>query len=98
MRSLLPGSRSARIDTYSILSPTLFLFCCLMIRRPPRSPPFPYPTLFRSVDVLRAAPAPADRLRRGLHRRVQLHQRSAEHTAELQSHSFISYALFFLKN
>src|SRR5260221_2609517 len=38
------------LDFYlsSILSPHLFLFFFLMIRRPPRSTLFPYTTLFRS--------------------------------------------------
>src|SRR2546429_6627859 len=31
-----------------------------MIRRPPRSTLFPYPTLFRSTVALSGAPAPAD--------------------------------------
>src|SRR5258705_9281391 len=33
-----------------------FLFFFLMIRRPPRSTLFPYTTLFRSLDIIRAAP------------------------------------------
>src|SRR5262249_59457839 len=55
-----------------------------MIRRPPRSPLFPYTTLFRSVDVAAAGhrrgarPArPPARLAGGM--------RSEEHTSELQS-------------
>src|SRR2546427_7839912 len=67
-----------------------------MIRRPPRSTLFPYPTLFRS-------PGPGDRHRQGIGparpRRcrfphgpeVELHAppvpRSEEHTSELQSQS-----------
>src|SRR2546423_2509273 len=39
-----------------------------MIRRPPRSPLFPYTTLFRSRDALAAEPRDAQRrLRRGAH-------------------------------
>src|ERR1051326_8318665 len=62
-----------------------------MIRRPPRSTLFPYTTLFRSVgggcgggvfDSFLVSPSP---------------NRSEEHTSELQSHSFISYAVFCLK-
>src|SRR2546428_6816760 len=62
-----------------------------MIRRPPRSTLFPYPTLFRSLHF---ADAPAeqgpkrfgkvsiDRLER-----LEEMQRSEEHTSELQSRS-----------
>src|ERR1051326_5145833 len=64
-----------------------------MIRRPPRSTLFPYTTLFRSRHHARRAGGggkahrPAPRAR----------DRSEEHTSELQSHSFISYAVFCLK-
>src|ERR1051326_7178217 len=70
----------------------------LMIRRPPRSTLFPYTTLFRSA-------LPAVRRRRADHRgplpdlrRLRPHpaDRSEEQTSELQSHSFISYAVFCL--
>src|SRR5210317_2282131 len=64
-----------------------------MIRRPPRSTPyptlFPYTTLFRSVGV-DAHPPHADEC-------DQYTDRSEEHTSELQSHSEISYAVFCLK-
>src|SRR5256886_13372043 len=33
-----------------------------MIRRPPRSPPFPYPTLFRSLRIGGATPADVAKL------------------------------------
>src|ERR1051326_9413783 len=69
-----------------------FVFCFfffLMIRRPPRSTLFPYTTLFRSP--LWAA---SMWLRPPLERWPC---RSEEHTSELQSHSFISYAVFCLK-
>src|ERR1051326_6920683 len=74
-------------------------FFCLMIRRPPRSTLFPYTTLFRSVTSaysrsaflrLSIASLLCGKWRGG--------SRSEEHTSELQSHSFISYALFFLFN
>src|SRR4051812_49843921 len=58
-----------------------------MIRRPPRSPLFPYTTLFRSPDRPRGchprrAPFPA---RLGWSSRSVI-RRSEEHTSELQSH------------
>src|ERR1051326_8047018 len=63
-----------------------------MIRRPPRSTLFPYTTLFRSVpDVKRM------RLWEWKERGGGGTNRSEEHTSELQSHSFISYAVFCLK-
>src|SRR5712671_6740398 len=59
------------------------LFFFLMIRRPPRSTLFPYTTLFRS----RRTECP---LGPSGHRRIDVrhgceHQRSEEHTSELQS-------------
>src|SRR2546430_17082877 len=36
-------------------SPNILSFFFLMIRPPPSSPPFPYPTLFRSMSVKRPA-------------------------------------------
>src|ERR1051326_9342101 len=70
----------------------LCFFFFLMIRRPPRSTLFPYTTLFRSVrSGIEFAPARRERSTGpGRHR-------SEEHTSELQSHSFISYAVFCLK-
>src|SRR5690349_23714823 len=54
-----------------------------MIRRPPRSTLFPYTTLFRSR---RRDPRGCRRLRRGRDRPpVGDHDRSEEHTSELQS-------------
>src|ERR1051326_6589979 len=71
-----------------------------MIRRPPRSTLFPYTTLFRSQKE-----------ENGVNKKLILltatslfvsvsafAQRSEEHTSELQSHSFISYAVFFLND
>src|SRR5258706_15860517 len=61
----------------------LFFFFFLMIRRPPRSTLFPYTTLFRSVMR-----RPGDRRRCGpcrLQRHRARHERSEEHTSELQS-------------
>src|ERR1051326_7461828 len=68
----------------------------LMIRRPPRSTLFPYTTLFRSqvvdcegiaLDVFRRHANPFGHA-------AGIEVRSEEHTSELQSHSFISYAVF----
>src|SRR6266581_2985369 len=62
---------------------SIFFFCFLMIRRPPRSTLFPYTTLFRSTpnfdyqaDAWAAILAP---------RAQQRGRRSEEHTSELQS-------------
>src|SRR2546430_10446033 len=74
------------------------LFFFLMIRRPPRSTLFPYTTLFRSkfregsVSEIRSADVhdvhvrSADQLL-GRGSRMIDHQRSEEHTSELQSQS-----------
>src|SRR2546428_3661077 len=62
-----------------------------MIRRPPRSTLFPYTTLFRSLtwrEQLRAtSPALAHALEALLKRLSRRHERSEEHTSELQSRS-----------
>src|SRR2546430_7141837 len=66
-----------------------------MIRRPPRSPLFPYTTLFRSLDALRGVGREirVDRERLGAGRgrgdacRLPAAPRSEEHTSELQSQS-----------
>src|SRR5574342_1229182 len=63
-----------------VLPPCIFFFFFLMIRRPPRSTLFPYTTLFRSTRQRGC----------GLHgrrpdRQIWQHQRSEEHTSELQS-------------
>src|ERR1051326_9449523 len=72
-----------------VLTSDLFFF--LMIRRPPRSTLFPYTTLFRSGNDFNFLGYP-------VHIEGSLvWVRSEEHTSELQSHSFISYAVFCLK-
>src|ERR1051326_9334391 len=76
---------------FSPLPPSCIFFF-LMIRRPPRSTLFPYTTLFRSS---RERSGFSD-LRSDVH--LNPDDRSEEHTSELQSHSFISYAVFCLKN
>src|ERR1051326_9483038 len=76
--------------------PSFFFFFFLMMRRPRRSTLFPYTTLFRSPEE-----DDADRQRHEPHDHAALHRhvedRLEEHTSELQSHSFISYAVFCLK-
>src|SRR4051812_50182437 len=75
------------IDLLLALLSLLFFFFFLMIRRPPKSPLFPYTTLFRSVQRFRRAvedarqsPPRASGSSRGAA------PRSEEHTSELQSH------------
>src|SRR3546814_21125992 len=90
----------------------LFFFFFLMIRRPPRSTRtdtlFPYTTLFRSLGhavtlqhFQTQTREPFDLRRRHRCRataqRVDIAQRSEEHTSELQSLMRISYAVFCLK-
>src|SRR2546421_6308115 len=64
-----------------------------MIRRPPRSTLFPYTTLFRSIDARQTGVRPdfRDECRwvRSAHgfERQGSHDRSEEHTSELQSRS-----------
>src|SRR3546814_4216647 len=86
-----------------------FIFCFLMIRRPPRSTRtdtlFPYTTLFRSTRTCSSTSASArssdagaassSPSRRAI--RKQAARRSEEHTSELQSLMRISYAVFCLK-
>ena len=64
-----------------------------MIRRPPRSTLFPYTTLFRSLAKILLILFFAQFI---MKYKEKLN-RSEEHTSELQSHSFISYAVFCLK-
>src|SRR3546814_6913339 len=84
----------------------MWLFCCLMIRRPPRSTRtdtlFPYTTLFRSVR--QSGPEALQGLEcRSVGRMVFRQERrgtgrrSEEHTSELQSLMRISYAVYCLK-
>src|ERR1051326_2604040 len=71
-----------------------------MIRRPPRSTLFPYTTLFRSCSR-RSAAAGCCRMKSPVIARAiagDFIRRSEEHTSELQSHSFISYAFFFFND
>src|ERR1051326_2973865 len=72
----------------------------LMIRRPPRSTLFPYTTLFRSLQTASQRFPMRAYLPRALCGLLhsKFHRRSEEHTSELQSHSFISYAVFFFND
>src|SRR3712207_8392166 len=83
-----------------------YLFFFLMIRRPPRSTLFPYPTLFRSDGFLRAAAAagpdgadPAEPLTPREREIAQLlaEGRDRKSTRLNSSHANISYAVFCLK-
>src|SRR3954462_15250675 len=73
--------------TRASLRPSLFFFFFLMIGRPPRSPLFPYPTLFRSKPGQMAKRGTKDEV---IDWSVDLGGRriirSEEHTSELQSH------------
>src|SRR2546429_3248806 len=75
-----------------------------MIRRPPRSTLFPYTTLFRSVS--RPGPRPRsaswrrggdESLEQSAHAGIDLHERSEEHTSELQSRLHIVCRLLLEK-
>src|ERR1043165_8006220 len=69
----------------------------LMIRRPPRSPLFPYTTLFRSGgSPVGAHGAVGHAQWADVFRSVTTETRSEEHTSELQSRGLISYAVFCL--
>src|SRR5213082_1019223 len=72
-------------------------FFFLLVRRPPGSTLcqtlFPYTTLFRSRSSTRSL----DRRRIARHQSRRTHDRSEEHTSELQSPDTISYAVFCLK-
>src|ERR1044071_8548444 len=67
-----------------------------MIRRPPRSPLFPYTTLFRSAQSS-SLPGQVIARPRGTAGAAGHPDRSEEHTSELQSRVDISYAVFCFK-
>src|SRR5256885_16645841 len=74
--------------------PLLFFF--LMIRRPPRSTLFPYPTLFRSASQTSpAAPPPRSQLLWAM--LLSLLSADRKSTPLNSSHLVISYAVFCLK-
>src|SRR5258708_28912968 len=72
-----------------------------MIRRPPRSPLFPYTTLFRSRDNGIGIPARHHdvifRIFKRLHARDQFGGGDRKSTRLNSSHQIISYAVFCLK-
>src|SRR5437660_12030115 len=75
------------------------LFFFLMIRRPPRSTLFPYTTLFRSRSTHRPRPVEGG-LRAAKERKIRVaaqHERSEEHTSELQSRGHLVCRLLLEK-
>src|SRR5947209_16639600 len=66
-----------------------------MLRRPPRSTLFPYTTLFRSPRG--SAPARASRRGWWAAGRCRRHERSEEHTSELQSRKYLVCRLLLEK-
>src|SRR5229473_3654678 len=77
-------------DRIAVLSPFFFF---LMIRRPPRSTLFPYTTLFRSLARQAIAAAWAAHARE----HAGTHERSEEHTSELQSLAYLVCRLLLEK-
>src|SRR3712207_7939858 len=72
----------------------------LMRRRPPRSTPFPYTTLFRSLAYAAStplAPEPQTRPRTVKANDAQPPHRSEEHTSELQSRQYLVCRLLLEK-
>src|SRR6266508_5727922 len=69
---------------------SFFFFFFLMIRRPPRSTLFPYTTLFRSRER-------RDGRLRGRRPSGTHHERSEEHTSELQSRGHLVCRLLLEK-
>src|ERR1051325_4090999 len=72
----------------------------LMIRRPPRSTLFPYPTLSRSVMPFGSLAGAAGlvAMTQASHPLAYVAVRSEEHTSELQSPYVIPYAVFFFND
>src|ERR1043166_3823001 len=69
-----------------------------MSGRPPRSPLFPYPTLFRSEAVAKGREPMPPHVHFVTYTLRYNQMRSEEHTSELQSRFGISYAVFCLQN
>src|SRR5947209_20056605 len=82
-----------------------FFVCFLILRRPPRSPLFPYTTLFRSLHRLRVGDLPPEPHRRAPQREeaparlgeAELGGLDRKSTRLNSSHANISYAVFCLK-
>src|SRR5437762_9653694 len=87
-------------DTCALHSLPLFFFF-ILIRRPPRSPLFPYTTLFRSATPLwlrRARAETYDSRGRAVNqKRCRRFARSEEHTSELQSPMYLVCRLLLEK-
>src|ERR1019366_10512769 len=77
------ASRGRPRTLAAMLAPVYF--CFLMIRRPPRSPLFPYTTLFRSIHGAGRTDRRQRESVRGLRPPAGQGLRSEEHTSELQS-------------
>src|SRR3990172_6917653 len=93
-----PATPRSEEHTSELQSP-LHLLCrlfFLMIRRPPRSPLFPYTTLFRSGIHAHGGRRDVQRPIQ-LGRAMHLHQRRQDRksTRLNSSHRYISYAVFF---
>src|SRR3712207_9204579 len=96
------------IFLYDVYLSVFVFFFFLMIRRPPRSPLFPYTTLFRSPErhaarrVIAREAEPAEvgldaaRLQR-IERHFGRYVRSEEHTSELQSRQYLVCRLLLEK-
>src|SRR3990167_8303360 len=70
-----------------------------MIRRPPRSPLFPYTTLFRSPWLSMYRVHTVKKKYKGMPRGLSLRRlRSEEHTSELQSQSNLLFRFFFFND
>src|SRR5687767_15735530 len=68
-----------------------------MIRRPPRSTLFPYTTLFRSGHVGAGDRLTGRRVARRQFHHLGVHDRSEEHTSELQSLAYLVCRLLLEK-
>src|SRR3712207_7995298 len=86
--------------------PIYGIFFFLIIRRPPRSPLFPYPTLFQSPAAASTAKSPASSRRTARHAipctnsagcAFDVFVRSEEHTSELQSRQYLVCRLLLEK-
>src|SRR6202521_4568692 len=86
-QSKLRALASVEVMTASSQLAIAYFIFFLMIRRPPRSPLFPYPTLFRSTAASRAGSRPSTAMSANLpgRRDSPRRERSEEHTSELQS-------------